>query len=357
MTDYTDGTRRHEPARRAVLDHLLRLIADSPLGESLILRGSMVMPAWVGSSAREPADLDWIVRRPDLVPLDPLHPHPYVTGLEDVQQWPEAADGAARYEIWQHEDFDTGGLRAVLPPEGLHWLIEPDADTLMLREELLALVRRRPVAAPGVVLDPDGARDDPTWAYSEYPEYSEYSEYSVHYSSYSDGGGPGMRVVIPWSAEGTSSGEARLDFARDERLPQAPVLTAIPSADGSGPTPVRTASRELSLAWKLLWLHADATEGCAQGKDLYDAVLLAEAPGVRVSRGLLARVFGGRGVVSARRTPDHPSAADAALARLAEVRPSAVDWAAFQEEHPWVPGTAEQWLDRLREALATAVQA
>ncbi len=76
-------------AHRAVLDHLLGLVAGSPLGDALVLRGSMVMPAWVGAAAREPADLDWIVPRPLLVPLDPEHPYPYVEALDVVQQWPE----------------------------------------------------------------------------------------------------------------------------------------------------------------------------------------------------------------------------------------------------------------------------
>ncbi|WP_308405285.1 nucleotidyl transferase AbiEii/AbiGii toxin family protein [Streptomyces sp. B93] len=350
MIESMDGA-RWRAARRAVLDHLLRLLADSPLGETLVLRGSMVMPAWVGAAAREPADLDWIVPRPDLVPVDPLHPHPHVAALDDVRQWPEAADGADRYEIFRHEDLDTRGLRAVPPPEGLHWLLEPDdLETVPVREELLALVRRRPVAAPGVVLHPDGARDDPAWA---------YSEYSLYYSESSGCGAPGLRVVIPWSAEGLPAGEARLDFARDERLPQAPVLTAIPAADGSGPTPVRTASRELSLAWKLLWLHIDsasATEGRAQGKDLYDAVLLAESPGTRLPRRLLRTVFRREPAHPADRTAGNRPTADAGLSRLELIRPSDVDWTAFRTEHPWVPGTAEDWLNRLRRALASAVQ-
>jgi hypothetical protein len=56
------------------------------------------------------------------------------------------------------------------------------------------------------------------------------------------------------------------------------------------PTVVRTAGRELSLAWKMLWLHADcAAEGWAQAKDLYDAVLLAEAEATKVSPRLLCK--------------------------------------------------------------------
>ncbi|MFD8377404.1 hypothetical protein ACFV2X_02290 [Streptomyces sp. NPDC059679] len=79
-----------------------------------VLRGSMVMLAWAGEAAREPADLDWVVLE-DEVRVDPLDPYPYVAGVEVVQQWPHAADGAARYEIWRDEEFDTGGQRAVPP--------------------------------------------------------------------------------------------------------------------------------------------------------------------------------------------------------------------------------------------------
>ncbi|MDT0572985.1 nucleotidyl transferase AbiEii/AbiGii toxin family protein [Streptomyces sp. DSM 3412] len=138
---------------------------------------------------------------------------------------------------------------------------------------LLDLVRERPVAAPGVVLDVGGARPDGIWTYTEYET-------------------PGTRLIIPWTAEGLPPGEARLDFARDERLPELPVWTAIPRADGSGRTVVRTPGPALSLAWKLLWLHSDcASEGRAQAKDLYDAVLLAEAEVTRLSARLLHRVF------------------------------------------------------------------
>ncbi|WP_326586057.1 nucleotidyl transferase AbiEii/AbiGii toxin family protein [Streptomyces sp. NBC_01294] len=258
---------------RAVLDHLLGLVVGSPLGDDLVLRGSMVMPAWVGADAREPADLDWIVPRLLLVPVDPEHPYPYVEEPSDVQQWPEAADGADRYEIWKFEEFDTRGLRPVVPPEGLHWVVETEPDHCPPHEALLDLVRERPVAAPGVVLEADAARDDGTWTYSEYDT-------------------PGIRLTIPWKAEGLPPGEVRLDFARDEWLPESPVLTAIPRGDGTGPTVVRTAGRELSLAWKLLWLHADcATEGRARAKDLYDAVLLAEADATKLSPQLLRKVF------------------------------------------------------------------
>ncbi|WP_234323801.1 nucleotidyl transferase AbiEii/AbiGii toxin family protein [Streptomyces sp. NRRL F-2580] len=306
-----------------MLDHLLGLVAGSPLGDDLVLRGSMVMPAWVGADAREPADLDWIVPRPLLMPIDTGHPYPYVEGVEVVQQWPEAADGADRYEIWKFEEFDTRGLRPAVPPEGLHWIVEAEPEGCPPHETLLGLVRERPVAAPGVVLDADAAREDGTWTYWEYDT-------------------PGIRLSIPWEAEGLPPGEVRLDFARDEWLPEPPVLTAIPRGDGTGPTVVRTASRELSLAWKLLWLHADcASEGRARAKDLYDAVLLAEAQATGLSPRLLRRVL--------RHEPGRTAAADAP--RLDAVALRSVDWEAFRAHHPRVRGTAQEWPRRLGRAL------
>jgi hypothetical protein len=100
---------------------------------------------------------------------------------------------------------------------------------------------------------------------------------------------------------------------------------AVPRVGGGPPTVVRSASRELSLAWKVQWLAADQA-GAARvaGKDLYDAVLLAELDGVRLPPRLRRRVL--------RDVPD-PDA----------VRGWAVDWAG--------PGDPRAWLDRLAMAL------
>ncbi|MFJ9863193.1 nucleotidyl transferase AbiEii/AbiGii toxin family protein [Streptomyces sp. NPDC101165] len=317
-----NGERGDEPvSRRAVLDHVLGLIADAPWSGSLVLRGSMVMQAWVGAAAREPADLDWVVLE-HAAGIDALDPYPYVDALDTVQQWPEAADGAARYEMWTYEEFDTAGQRPVLPPEDLHWL--PDEDVVESGPpylDLLERVAQRPWAAPGVFLDAEKARVDGTWTYTEYDT-------------------PGVRLLIPWKSEGVPAGEVRLDFARDELLPEPPVWTLIPRGDGGAPTAVRTASRELSLAWKLLWLYTDSRDdGRAQGKDLYDAVLLAEEEGASLAPRLLRSVF--------RR---------AAYGEADALRPAAVlrwdvDWAGFRQKHPWVRGTAQEWLRRLARAL------
>ncbi|MFI9787038.1 nucleotidyl transferase AbiEii/AbiGii toxin family protein [Kitasatospora sp. NPDC051984] len=307
--------------RRAVLDHLVALLAESAWGDALVLRGSMVLPAWVGEAAREPADLDWVVEPSTLVPVDLADPHPYVEELTAVQQWPEAADGAARYEMWAFEEFETRGLRAHLPPEGCHWVPEAETDTDGPEAVLRELIARHPVAAPGIALDPDSVRVDGGWTYQD------------------DGEVPGVRIAVRWTADGRPAGEVSIDFARDERLPEPPVLTALPRGDGAGATVVRTASRELSLAWKLLWLHADShgAEGRARAKDLYDAVLLAEV--CTLTPGLLRRVLA--------REPGHPG-----RLRLDTLAVAPSDWADLRAADPRITGTADEWLGRLRTALA-----
>ena len=195
-----DGERRrdnhrgaHRAAHRAALDHVLSLVAEAPWGESLVLRGSMAMLAWAGADAREPADLDFVVLPSSGIPIDALHPYPYVRRIEVVQQWPEAAAGAARYEIWRdgEDEFETRGARPMVPPEGLRWDVEPDpADSLPPHDDLLAAVRRCPDAARGVRLDADQARLDGDWGYA-----------------YGDDGAGGVRLLIPWHAEGLPEGQ------------------------------------------------------------------------------------------------------------------------------------------------------
>ncbi|MFF4319468.1 nucleotidyl transferase AbiEii/AbiGii toxin family protein [Streptomyces sp. NPDC001568] len=294
---------------RAALDHLLRLISESAWGDELILRGSMVMPAWVGDRARAPGDLDFVVLPPSSVPIDPLHPHPYVPAHDAVQEWPEAVGGAARYEMWSdgEAEFETRGLRAVVPPEGLVWQPEPEPADFPPYEDLLELVRSRPRAARGVLLDADGARRDGTWAYA-----------------YAEDESAGIRILIPWRAESGPRGEAQLDFSHDERLPEGPVRTAVPRGDG-GVTVVRTASRALSLAWKLRWLLEDsASEDGPRCKDLYDAVLLAETS---------------------------PAPRPPVPARLADVRVDEQAWRRFRAVHPEAHGAPGDWLARLHTAL------
>ncbi|MFC8722504.1 nucleotidyl transferase AbiEii/AbiGii toxin family protein [Kitasatospora sp. NPDC057198] len=325
-------TPQQRRARRAVLDHLLALLADSPWADALVLRGSAVLPAWLGPAAREPADLDWIVLPPAFVPVDELDPYPYLPDLAPVRLWPEAAHGAGAHEMWRFEDFTTRGLRAHLPPEGLNWApaVEPEDEGphLFLRD----LVERHPQAAPGVRLDPGSVEDGGGWSY----EFDREPDRDCADDR------PGVRVALRWTAEGTGGGEVTIDFARDERLPEPPVRTAVPRGDGTGATAVRTASRELSLAWKLLWLHADGER--ARAKDLYDAVLLAELCADTLAPALLRRVLA--------REPGHPG-----TLRPDDLTVPPADWEALRAAHPGLRGGADAWLARLRTALAPLTRA
>ncbi|MCU7823101.1 nucleotidyl transferase AbiEii/AbiGii toxin family protein [Kitasatospora sp. DSM 101779] len=149
---------------------------------------------------------------------------------------------------------------------------------------------------------------------------------------------PGRRLVLPWSADGLPEGTVQLDFVFTEPLATEPVRTAVPPLSGSGtPAELRTADRELSLAWKILWLVSD---GFAQGKDLYDAVLLAESAPLRYE--LLRDVF----------LTSHPWWATRPLVTDDVAEPlERVEWDEFLKEHPQV-GTAEEYGERLLAALA-----
>src|SRR5262249_16874313 len=55
-------------ARRRAMFHVLQLVNDSSLKEDLVLRGSVVLKAWLGEAAREPNDLDWVVTSKSMGP-------------------------------------------------------------------------------------------------------------------------------------------------------------------------------------------------------------------------------------------------------------------------------------------------
>ena len=324
-----------QAAHRLALDHMLGLFTESSWADGLILRGSMAMLAWAGADARAPGDLDWIALDRLAPPIDEEHPYPYVETIETVQQWPEAFAGAAWYDFWRaEEEFGTAGSHPYVPPEGLHWI--PDLieyEPRFLREELVELLRENPNVAKGILFDADNIRESDDWLYS-----------------YTYGGGTGVRLLVPWQADGLEPGLLRLDFAGDESLIDPPVWTSVPRADGSRPTLVRAASRESSLAWKLLWLYADANADAnvdvaaasgsgAQGKDLYDAVLLAESERTRLTPQLFNRIL-------------RRSSRDAAGEfQVSAIRVSEEEWAGFQLTHPSAQGSAAEWLDRLTRAL------
>ncbi|MFC5006592.1 hypothetical protein ACFPIJ_53320 [Dactylosporangium cerinum] len=298
-------------AHREVLDHVLAVVAADPVGDSLVLRGSMTMPAWVGGRARPPGDLDWVVLPVAVRGLDGRDPYPYVERIDPVQYWPEATQGAGRAQPWEFQDEATGGVRALLPPDGLTWIHAADIDDVdQPHLTVLEALGRRPRTPGGAVLDVANAVPDGEW---------DYAAHNLDYREFA-----GARVHIPWQA-GDLTGDVQLDFSYDETLPEPPVLTAVPRGSGGTPTTAWTASRALSLLWKLRWLSDDlGREGAAGGKDVYDAVLLGELEGVTLSP-RLRRLL--------------PSLDPAA------VRTMAVDWSSHPVHDP------ESWLDRLAWAV------
>lgn len=60
---------RWREAHAEFMAHVLEQVGGSDLSEQLVLRGSSAMPFWVGDAAREPKDLDFVVR-PASVKID-----------------------------------------------------------------------------------------------------------------------------------------------------------------------------------------------------------------------------------------------------------------------------------------------
>jgi hypothetical protein len=278
----------------------------------------MTMLAWVGDLARPPGDIDWVVRPLAGTQVDDLNPFPFVESLHTVQLSPETAHGAGANKIWTFEDFDAGGFTPRLPPEGLHWVHADELhDARQPHMDVLDLVRDQPRTDAGIILDADAATIDATWGYA--------------YQSADGSDWGGVRITLPWRGV-DEHGTVQLDFAYDEQLPEPPTFAVVPRTDGGPPSVVWSASRELSLAWKLQWLAADrANHGSVAGKDLYDAVLLAELDGIRLSDRLRRDVV--------RAVPDPET-----------VRDWAVDWTDLSAH---TNGPPSGWLDRLATALAS----
>ncbi|WP_243744507.1 nucleotidyl transferase AbiEii/AbiGii toxin family protein [Streptomyces hainanensis] len=159
---------------------------------------------------------------------------------------------------------------------------------------------------------------------------------------------PGRRMLLPWTAPGTPGGTVQIDVVFNEPLPEPPTWTDLrPLGQGPG-CRLQTVSPGLSLAWKLMWLLTDRHP---MGKDLYDAVLLAE-----------------------REPPNHPLIRDAFLTQpeADTLRPPGrwwlhalgpvemeVEWEHFAAEYPRLAGDGFDPGPRhdLTSRLATALEA
>ena len=150
---------------------------------------------------------------------------------------------------------------------------------------------------------------------------------------------PGRRLVYCWRAEDAPPGALQMDFVFSEELWTPPVYTTVAYLGGEA-VAFWAATPELSLAWKLQWLDTDMYP---QGKDLYDAVLLAE--NYRIPPALIQRALADRiGRLNSRQlTAQFPLE-------------WSVDWDNFRKEYPSVQGEASDWQTRLAKALEASFQ-
>ncbi|MFJ4342377.1 nucleotidyl transferase AbiEii/AbiGii toxin family protein [Streptomyces sp. NPDC088915] len=145
---------------------------------------------------------------------------------------------------------------------------------------------------------------------------------------------PGHRLVLPWTAPGLPGGQVQLDFVFQERLPTPPRPTGVAGVRLSA------ADRELSLAWKLVWLSCDMYP---QAKDLYDAVLLAESCALPLA--LLETVL--------READEWPGRPDEPLnPGMFENALREVDWTGFDHGHAGTEAERRALGARLTAALA-----
>ncbi|MFB7993091.1 nucleotidyl transferase AbiEii/AbiGii toxin family protein [Streptomyces sp. NPDC056002] len=149
---------------------------------------------------------------------------------------------------------------------------------------------------------------------------------------------PGRRMLLPWTAADTVGGTVQLDVVYGELLADPAVPTTLhPLGDGPAAT-LPAVTPELSLAWKVMWLINDMHP---QGKDLYDAVLLAgrAVPAYDMLRS--AFVLAGDELLR----PGGRWWLDEIAAY------TDVGWEHFQREYPQVTGTAQEYVARLAAAL------
>lgn len=234
---------------------VLRIISTSIFKDELICRGSYVLKQWYPKLAREPGDLDWVVR-------DPSH---------DINGQ------------WSNDLF----------------------------EFLQELPRNILFAQAGVVLG--RAAIDDIWTYDRVP---------------------GKRIVFYWQTARLGYIPIQMDFVFREVLWKEPVLLQM-NADSPLQAEVWVTDKELALAHKLLWISTDLHP---QGKDLYDAVLLAENTPISVD--LLTHA-----IVDSERLQRNQVLVNLDFDR------TYINWDWFQREYPHISGTESDWLNRLKAAL------
>ncbi|WFB05972.1 nucleotidyl transferase AbiEii/AbiGii toxin family protein [Streptomyces sp. LX-29] len=220
---------------------------------------------------------------------------------------------------------EPGDLDFVVQPQDWE-LADPRTDRML---DGIARAAEELSLRDGLVrLDAAGAVSDSIWTYDRVP---------------------GRRLVIPWTAEGLPGGSVQLDFVFNEPLPVPAELAEIPRRGGAGePIRLPAAGRALSLAWKIMWLVSDSYP---EGKDLYDALLLAEDPATDLSLGLLRQVFTGVDYGTFDRFP--------VLPEFVAYCASNAEWFEFAKDHPRLAGAPDKRFDgppgKVVERLAAAL--
>ncbi|MHA6760228.1 nucleotidyl transferase AbiEii/AbiGii toxin family protein [Streptacidiphilus sp. PAMC 29251] len=211
---------------------------------------------------------------------------------------------------------EPGDLDFVVVPAS--WRIEEQRTDDMLTGIAQAAESAGWSSGPGVQFDAAEAVSEDIWTYERVP---------------------GRRLILPWTAADLPGGIVQLDFVFNERLPVAPEPLLVPAAHGDSAALLNAATAELSLAWKLMWLLTDTYP---QGKDLYDAVLLAEHTLLRfeVLREAFLDAVPDQGTLPV----DHQ--------RISAL-PADAEWKHFSKEYPDLTGTgtAADFVDRLSTAL------
>ncbi|WP_130344241.1 nucleotidyl transferase AbiEii/AbiGii toxin family protein [Herbihabitans rhizosphaerae] len=196
---------------------------------------------------------------------------------------------------------EPGDLDFVVLPFSRH-IHAPESAAML--DGIVAAVRANPAG-----LRPDEVKVEDIWTYER---------------------ADGRRLVFPFT--GDPDGAVQLDFVFNEFLPIPPEPITVPGISDT----MLAATPALSLAWKLLWLETDMYP---QGKDLYDAVLLAEH--TTISRSIVVDLL----------RPELGAEADGFGHE--SVLAWDVDWENFRTEYPTITGEGEQWKRRLARTLET----
>lgn len=149
---------------------------------------------------------------------------------------------------------------------------------------------------------------------------------------------PGERIIVPWEYKDPRfNGTIQMDVVFGEWMAYTPEVTDV-LIDDFPAICLQTVSRQQSLAWKLLWLISDSYP---MGKDLYDAVILAEETPVNFREVQLTFELAGE------------SFGDFSRRAIEELN---VDWDVFLVDYPAIAGTQDTWKQRLLSALEPLFQ-